>query len=88
MKAEPNVTPEQQAIVQQIIGVFNTQEILASHLGIDQSTVSGWLKRGVIPARRQAQIMELSKALVAQGKLPCVVTPEDFFKLRETAQAA
>jgi NAD(P)H-hydrate epimerase len=48
--------------IDRVIAVFGTQRDLAGALGVDQSSVSGWRRRGTIPARRQARILEIAAA--------------------------
>ena len=85
---EKELTPEQK-IIQAIIDVFGTQDDLAQHIGVDQSTVSGWLKRETIPSRRQRQIMEASQKLYASGKITRPIVPGDFYALiTESLKAA
>lgn len=84
----PNTTSElaeRQAIVQQIIDVFDTQERLARACEIDQSAVSLWKKNGEIPARRQRQIIKVSEDLFGKGQIKTVIEPADFHRLREHA---
>ncbi len=59
--------------IDRIIGIFGTQRELARALGVDQSSVSGWRRRGSIPARRQARILEIA----AERGLD--LGPADFF---------
>jgi ParB-like chromosome segregation protein Spo0J len=82
-------TQEEKDIVQQVIDVFWTQDRLARLLGVDQSSVSGWLNRGTIPAKRQKQIIEISKTLAAEGKINRALMPDDFHRLQpDLAKAA
>ncbi len=59
--------------IDRIIASFGTQRELAAALGLDQSSISGWRRRGSIPARRQVQILALS----AERGLD--ISPADFF---------
>lgn len=56
-----------------IIRVFGTQKALANALQIDQSTVSQWKRRGLIPTNRIKEILACTKHLDAS------LTPADFF---------
>ena len=47
--------------VEQIIGRFGSQQRLAELLGIWQTAVSGWVRRGEIPAKRQAQLLGIAQ---------------------------
>lgn len=60
-------------VVERIIKKFGTQERLAEALGINQSVVAGWKKRGVVPARQQPEVLK------AGQKLDIDLTPSDFF---------
>ncbi|WGF89712.1 crotonyl-CoA carboxylase/reductase [Marinivivus vitaminiproducens] len=59
--------------VEQVIRKFGSQQRVAEVLGIWQTAVSGWVRRGAIPARRQA---ELLRAARSEG---IDLSPADFF---------
>ena len=59
--------------VEQIIGRFGSQQRVAELLGIWQTAVSGWVRRGAIPARRQAQLLSVARR---EG---IALSPADFF---------
>src|ERR687898_2512882 len=59
--------------VEQIIGRFGSQQRVAELLGIWQTAVSGWVRRGAIPARRQAQLLSIAQR---EG---IALSPADFF---------
>src|ERR687898_2942426 len=59
--------------VEQIIGRFGSQQGVAELLGIWQTAVSGWLRRGAIPAKRQAQLLSIAQR---EG---IALSPADFF---------
>jgi crotonyl-CoA carboxylase/reductase len=61
--------------VEQIIGRFGSQQRVAELLGIWQTAVSGWVRRGAIPARRQAQLLSIAQR---EG---IALSPADFFGL-------
>lgn len=83
-----NTTLEvQQAIVQQVIDVFGSQAALGKAIGIDQSAVSLWKQKGIIPTRRQREIIDISRTMHAEGQIKSVVEPNDFFELRPAATA-
>jgi crotonyl-CoA carboxylase/reductase len=71
------------ATVEQIIERFGSQQRVAELLGIWQTAVSGWVRRGAIPARRQEQLLHIAQR---EG---VALSPADFFPapagLRETA---
>ena len=58
--------------VEQIIGPFGSQQRVAELLGIWQTAVSGWVRRGEIPAKRQAQLLGAQREGIA-------LSPADFF---------
>ena len=47
--------------VEQIIGRFGSQQRVAELLGIWQTAVSGWVRRGAIPSRRQEQLLTIAQ---------------------------
>ena len=59
--------------VQGIIDKFGSQTALAEELGIDQSAVSGWKRTGLIPAKRQQQLLDLAE------QKDIDLSPADFF---------
>jgi ribosome-binding protein aMBF1 (putative translation factor) len=59
---------------ERIIGKFGTQERLADALGINQSVIAGWKRRGFIPARQQSRVLEAARALAIK------LEPADFFE--------
>jgi crotonyl-CoA carboxylase/reductase len=61
------------ATVEQIIGRFGSQQRVAELLGIWQTAVSGWVRRGAIPARRQEQLLSIAKREGIE------LSPADFF---------
>jgi len=62
------------ATVEQIISRFGSQQRVAELLGIWQTAVSGWVRRGAIPAKRQEQLLEIARR---QG---VDLNPADFFE--------
>lgn len=78
----------QQAIVQQVIDVFRSQAALGKACGCDQSAVSLWKAKGMIPTKRQRRIIEESKRLYAEGAISRPIEPKDFFELRPEKAAA
>ena len=59
--------------VEQIIRRFGSQQRVAELLGIWQTAVSGWVRRGAIPTRRQEELLRSPDARVsvcARGLLP------------------
>jgi crotonyl-CoA carboxylase/reductase len=61
------------ATVEQIIERFGSQQRVAELLGIWQTAVSGWVRRGAIPARRQEQLLDVARQ---EG---IILSPADFF---------
>ena len=61
------------ATVEQVIRRFGSQQRVAELLGIWQTAVSGWLRRGAIPARRQDQLLRIARR---EG---IALRPADFF---------
>jgi crotonyl-CoA carboxylase/reductase len=59
--------------VEQIVGRFGSQQRVAELLGIWQTAVSGWVRRGEIPAKRQAQLLGIAHR---EG---IALSPADFF---------
>jgi crotonyl-CoA carboxylase/reductase len=48
--------------VEHIIRKFGSQQRVAELLGIWQTAVSGWVRRGAIPARRQEELLAIARA--------------------------
>ncbi len=59
--------------VEQIISRFGSQQRVAELLGIWQTAVSGWVRRGAIPSRRQEQLLRIAQR---EG---VTLSPADFF---------
>ncbi len=59
--------------VEQIIQRFGSQQRVAELLGIWQTAVSGWVRRGAIPSRRQEQLLRIAQR---EG---VSLLPADFF---------
>ncbi len=59
--------------VERIIRKFGSQQRVAELLGIWQTAVSGWIRRGAIPARRQQELLAVARR---EG---IDLRPEDFF---------
>ncbi len=64
------------ATVEDVISRFGSQQRVAELLGIWQTAVSGWVRRGAIPARRQEQLLTIAQR---EG---IKLQPEDFFVTR------
>ncbi|NJO38787.1 MAG: crotonyl-CoA carboxylase/reductase [Rhizobiales bacterium] len=62
--------------VEEVISRFGSQQRVAALLGIWQTAVSGWVRRGAIPARRQEQLLTIAQREGVK------LTPEDFFAVR------
>lgn len=60
--------------VERIIAKFGSQQRVAELLGIWQTAVSGWVRRGAIPARRQEELL----AIARREGIP--LEPSDFFE--------
>jgi D-beta-D-heptose 7-phosphate kinase/D-beta-D-heptose 1-phosphate adenosyltransferase len=68
---------------QRIIASFGGVTALARALGHrGPTTVQGWKQRGLIPARRQQQVLDAGQALGIS------ITPQDFFEIATAAPAA
>jgi crotonyl-CoA carboxylase/reductase len=65
--------------VEHIIRKFGSQQRVAELLGIWQTAVSGWVRRGAIPARRQEEL------LAAARREGVDLAPADFFGVTEQA---
>ena len=61
------------ATVEEVISRFGSQQRVAELLGIWQTAVSGWVRRGAIPAKRQQELLTIAQR---EG---VTLTPEDFF---------
>jgi crotonyl-CoA carboxylase/reductase len=61
------------ATVEQVISRFGSQQRVAELLGIWQTAVSGWVRRGAIPTRRQEQLLRIAQR---EG---VSLAPADFF---------
>jgi len=59
--------------VEQVINRFGSQQRVAELLGIWQTAVSGWVRRGAIPARRQEQLLRIAQFEGVN------LSPADFF---------
>lgn len=57
-----------------IIAKFPTQEALATELGLHQSAIAGWKKRGYVPVRQHEHVLR------AAAKLRIKLTPADFYE--------
>jgi crotonyl-CoA carboxylase/reductase len=60
--------------VERIIAKFGSQQRVAELLGIWQTAISGWVRRGAIPARRQEELL----AIARREGIP--LEPSDFFE--------
>ena len=67
--------------VEHIIRKFGSQARVAELLGIWQTAVSGWVRRGAIPARRQEELLAIARREGIE------LTPADFFGLEEVEEA-
>src|SRR4051812_36538340 len=63
--------------VERIIAKFGSQQRVAELLGIWQTAVSGWVRRGTIPAKRQIELLAIARARSIE------LAPHDFFLLDE-----
>jgi crotonyl-CoA carboxylase/reductase len=61
------------ATVEQVISRFGSQQRVAELLGIWQTAVSGWVRRGAIPTKRQEQLLRIAQR---EG---VTLSPADFF---------
>ncbi|MDH3659792.1 MAG: crotonyl-CoA carboxylase/reductase, partial [Alphaproteobacteria bacterium] len=68
--------------VEDVISRFGSQQRVAELLGIWQTAVSGWVRRGAIPARRQEQLLTIAQREGVKLK------PEDFFAVESSASVA
>ncbi len=60
--------------VERIIAKFGSQQRVAELLGIWQTAISGWVRRGAIPVRRQEELL----AIARREGIP--LEPSDFFE--------
>lgn len=67
---------------ERIIAKFGTQDALADALGVHQSAISAWKKRGFIPARQQQKVLD------AAGKKGISLSADDFFDLPDSSHRA
>ena len=68
--------------VENVIRKFGSQQRVAELLGIWQTAVSGWVRRGAIPARRQEELLAIARR---EGLR---LSPADFFLEAELPMAA
>ena len=68
--------------VEHIIRRFGSQQRVAELLGIWQTAVSGWVRRGAIPARRQEELLAIARREGIE------LSPEEFFGLIEDGETA
>jgi crotonyl-CoA carboxylase/reductase len=66
--------------VERIIARFGSQQRVAELLGIWQTAVSGWVRRGAIPTRRQQELLALARR---EG---IALSPQDFFGMAEAVE--
>src|SRR5512134_651898 len=66
-------SPMSTKTVEHIIRKFGSQQRVAELLGIWQTAVSGWVRRGAIPARRQEELLAIARR---EG---IALSPADFF---------
>lgn len=59
---------------ERILNKFPSESELARRLGIQQSAVNGWSRRGFIPARRQQAVLDEAR------KMRIHLEPADFFE--------
>jgi predicted XRE-type DNA-binding protein len=71
----------QQNRVETIIKKFGSQQRVAELLGIWQTAVSGWVRRGAIPAKRQEELLTIARR---EG---IDLSPVEFFESLATATA-
>ena len=64
----------QKISVENVIRKFGSQQQVAEMLGIWQTAVSGWVRRGAIPARRQMELLQLARQRGID------LSPNDFFE--------
>jgi crotonyl-CoA carboxylase/reductase len=60
--------------VEQVIARFGSQQRVAELLGIWQTAISGWVRRGAIPARRQEELLAIAR------RDGIALEPSDFFE--------
>jgi transcriptional regulator with XRE-family HTH domain len=68
--------------VEGVIRRFGSQQRVAELLGIWQTAVSGWVRRGAIPARRQQEL------LAAARREGVELGPADFFGIADEPERA
>ncbi len=68
--------------VERVIGRFGSQQRVAELLGIWQTAVSGWVRRGAIPAKRQEQLLTIAQR---EG---INLSPADFFAVATANESA
>jgi crotonyl-CoA carboxylase/reductase len=68
----------QQNRVETIIRKFGSQQRVAELLGIWQTAVSGWVRRGAIPARRQEELLAIARREGIE------LSPVEFFEFAAT----
>ena len=59
--------------VENVIRKFGSQQRVAELLGIWQTAVSGWVRRGVIPTKRQEELLSIARREGVE------LGPADFF---------
>jgi len=74
MGRPPRRRPNDTNPARAVIGRFGGVRALARLLDLPSTTVQGWYERGVIPARRQPDL------LAAAGRAEIALGPDDFFK--------
>jgi crotonyl-CoA carboxylase/reductase len=67
--------------VESVISRFGSQQRVAELLGIWQTAVSGWVRRGAIPAKRQEQLLTIAQREGIR------LAPEDFFAMGQPVAA-
>ena len=70
------------ATVEDVISRFGSQQRVAELLGIWQTAVSGWVRRGAIPAKRQEQLLTIAQREGVK------LAPEDFFAVPREAPSS
>src|SRR5690349_22671538 len=68
--------------VEHIIRKFGSQQRVAELLGIWQTAVSGWVRRGAIPAKRQEELLAIARREGLE------LAPDDFFVEAELPMVA
>lgn len=67
------------AVVARIIEKFGGPTKLGAEIERDQSTISHWKRKGIIPAREQPRILDAAR------RMGIDLTPNDFFDLPQIA---